>query len=303
MKRILMSILVLFSCIYSYALTQNEGIAYLRNYYELLTEYATTSESVTLAKKIENMHVGNGYVYPDVEINLGKGMTETEGVGIKSVYLASIVSRQNMLLKFVPKDILLEGNSNGICTMVYKLYVYSGNEQPNKDVWKYSVSLRMEIQNSDRKIISIKKNTKSATSQSTLNVSPSNLSFGSSGGTRTITVSSNRDWSISVNTASWGHLTRNGNTLTLTVDNYTGATERTDYFKIKAGDKEERINIKQSASNNNLKPSVKINSITVAQNQNLDDGKGIIIHISFNIDNFKGKNGRVVAYFYDSNGN
>ncbi|MCQ2329941.1 MAG: BACON domain-containing protein [Paludibacteraceae bacterium] len=299
MKRILMSVVVLFCYLYSCAMTENDGIAYIQNYYRLLSEYAA-AENVSLARKIESMHVGNGYVYPDVEINLGRGMTETEGVGIKSVYLASVMSRQNLLLKFVPKNILSEGNNNGICTMVYKLYVYSSNEQPGRDVLKYSVSLRMEIQNSDRKIRSILKNTH----QNTLSVSPSNLSFGSSGGTRTITVSSNRDWSISVNTASWGHLTRNDNTLTLTVDNYMGTTERTDYFKIKAGDKEERVNIRQNALyNDTLKPFAKINSITVSQNQDIDGRNGIVIHMAFKVQNMKGKDCRVGAYFYDSDGN
>lgn len=42
---------------------------------------------------------------------------------------------------------------------------------------------------------------------STLSASKSNLSFSSYGGTETITVSG-PSWSISVNPASWGHLTR-----------------------------------------------------------------------------------------------
>jgi len=56
-----------------------------------------------------------------------------------------------------------------------------------------------------------------STSYSALSVSKSNLSFSSYGGTETITVSGS-SWSISVNPASWGHLTRSGNTLTLKVD-------------------------------------------------------------------------------------
>lgn len=302
MKKIIISIAVFFYCLCTFALTENEGVSYILNYYHLISEYAT-AENITLARTIEGLHVGSGYVYPDVEINLGK-VTETEGVGIKTVYLASIMSRQNLLLKFVPKDISLESNSNGICTMVYTLYVYSGNEQPGRDVLKYSVPLKMEIQNNNKKIRSILKRTKSSPPQNTLSISSSDLSFDASGGTRTITVNSNRDWSISVNTASWGHLTRNGNTLTLRVDSYSGSTDRTDYFKIKAGDKEERINIKQSApNNNNIKPSAQINSITVSQNQDINGKSGIIIHVSFNVHNMNGKNGRVSAYFYDNDGN
>ena len=83
-------------------------------------------------------------------------------------------------------------------------------------------------------------------SNNTLSVSKTDISFGSNGGTDNIEVSSNSFWSISVNPASWGHLTRNGNTLTLKVDaNYTGS-QRTDYFIIKSGSLEKRVNITQS---------------------------------------------------------
>ena len=240
MKRIILCFIILVNSLCIFALTESEGIAYIKNYYGLLNQYAT-AESITLAKKIEGMHIGKGYVYPDVEIKLGK-LTETKGVGIKTEYLASIMSRQNLLLTFVPKNISLEGNNNGICTMTYTLYVYSGNEQSGKDVFKYSVPLKMEIQNSDKKIRSILKGMKTP-QQYTLCISTSSLSFGAS--ERTITVNSNTDWSISVPTASWGHLTRSGNTLTLRVDANTSTSSRTDYFKIKAGDKEEKISISQ----------------------------------------------------------
>lgn len=50
-------------------------------------------------------------------------------------------------------------------------------------------------------------------------------------------------------------------------------------------------------------PSAQINNITVLHNQNLDEGKGMIIKVSFDIQNMNGKNGYVVAYFYDNNGN
>jgi len=301
MKRILFSIAACYFCISSFALTESDGISFVKSYYQLLTEYATTAENTLLAQRIESMHLGNGHVYPDIEINLGK-VPETESVGIKSVYLVSIVARQNLLLKFVPRNITLEGNSNGICTIYYTLYVYCGNEQPGRDVLKYSVPLKMDIQNADKKIVSVLKRATSSIPY-TLSVSPSSMSFDASGGTHTLTVTSNTSWSISVNTASWGHLTRNGNTLTLQIDANTETTERTDYFKIKAGDKEERINIKQSGSSNSLQHSAQINSISVSQNQDIDGKNGIIIHVSFDVQNMKGKVGCISAYFYDNDGN
>lgn len=303
MKRIILTITFLFYCLSAFALPEGEGASFVKTYYRYLTEYAA-AENVMLAKKIEGLHVGSGFVYPDVEINLGRGMTEVDGVGIKSVYLASIMSRQNLLLKFVPNNLTLVSNSNGICTIEYTLFVYSGNEQPGRDVLKYTVPLKMEIRNSDKKIMSILKNTRSTLTQYTLNVNPSLLTFDASGGTRSITVNSNTNWEISVNTASWGHITTNGNMLTLRVDPYNGSTDRTDYFKIKAGDKEEKINIKQSASSNSLKSSAQIKSISVSKDQYLDGGsKGIIIHVAFDVQNMKDKEVRASAYFYDIDGN
>ena len=81
-----------------------------------------------------------------------------------------------------------------------------------------------------------------------LSVSSENVSFGSSGGTKTITVTTNGSWQIGTSTASWGHLTRNGNQLSIRIDRNSNTTSRTDWFTVKAGNKEKRINISQSAS-------------------------------------------------------
>ena len=82
--------------------------------------------------------------------------------------------------------------------------------------------------------------------QSFLSVSSENLSFSSYGGSRTITVNSNKDWRVSVGTASWGHLTKYGNSLSVRVDRNKKKASRTDYFNLKADDKEVRVNISQS---------------------------------------------------------
>lgn len=50
-------------------------------------------------------------------------------------------------------------------------------------------------------------------------------------------------------------------------------------------------------------PSAQINNITVLHNQDLDEGKGMIIKVSFDIQNMKGKKGLLAAYFYDNDGN
>ena len=82
--------------------------------------------------------------------------------------------------------------------------------------------------------------------QSYFKISSQSAYFGADGGTQTFTVSSSGSWKIGVTTASWGHLARNGNTLTLRVDANTGASSRTDYFTITSGSKSIRVNISQS---------------------------------------------------------
>ena len=79
-----------------------------------------------------------------------------------------------------------------------------------------------------------------------LTVSSESLSFPSAGGSRTITVNSSSSWRIGTKTYDWGHLSTNGNTITLRVDANTTTSSRTDYFTVKAGNLEKRINISQS---------------------------------------------------------
>lgn len=94
------------------------------------------------------------------------------------------------------------------------------------------------------KRINISQTGKSATR---LSVSTDNVSFSSSGGSRSITVSTDGEWRISTETNSWGHTSINGNTITLRVDANDGDS-RTDYFVVKSGSMEKRINISQDGS-------------------------------------------------------
>lgn len=80
-----------------------------------------------------------------------------------------------------------------------------------------------------------------------LSVSTDNVSFSSSGGSSSITVSTDGEWRISTETNSWGHTSINGNTITLRVDANDGDS-RTDYFVVKSGSMEKRINISQDGS-------------------------------------------------------
>lgn len=128
-----------------------------------------------------------------------------------------------------------------------------------------------------------------------LNVSDDNIYFDADGGYRDITINTDGDWEISVGTADWGHLTQNGNSLRLRVDEYSGSSERTDYFILKADNYEKRINITQRPDNT---PVAEIERIWVDHNVYEDGSKGMRIHVKFSNRNLKGRRISVYAYFY-----
>lgn len=81
-----------------------------------------------------------------------------------------------------------------------------------------------------------------------LTVSDDELYFESGGGTQTIIVGTSGSWWISTDADSWGHLTQDGNQLEVRIDENTSHEERTDFFIITAGDKEQRVNITQAGA-------------------------------------------------------
>ena len=82
----------------------------------------------------------------------------------------------------------------------------------------------------------------------TLSVSSEKLEYRSSGGTQIITITTNGDWEIATSPASWGHLTKNGDQLTVRVDQNTSTISRNSHFTIRSGDKVKQINITQDAA-------------------------------------------------------
>lgn len=80
-----------------------------------------------------------------------------------------------------------------------------------------------------------------------INTSQSNISVPSNGGTYQIDVSSSGYWTIHVNPYSWGHLSRSGNTLYLTIDPNDNYSTRSDSFILKCGNKTATVRIYQSA--------------------------------------------------------
>lgn len=139
--------------------------------------------------------------------------------------------------------------------------------------------------------------------RNSLTVSTESLSFSSAGGSRTITVNSSSSWKIGTKTYDWGHLSTDGNTVTLRVDANTLTNSRTDYFTIKSGNLEKRINISQSGNTQTTSNNATIKSVYVSNDADVDGEKGLSVKVSFDVSGMKGHNGRVSCYFYDTNGN
>lgn len=136
-----------------------------------------------------------------------------------------------------------------------------------------------------------------------LSISSSELSFDSTGGTKTISVTSSKLWSIGTKTCSWGHLSASSNEVQVTIDPNTTTNTRTDYFTIKSGNLEKRINISQTASSSANSINATIKNVTVSNDADVDGKKGLSIKVSFDVSGMKGHDGKVSCYFYDSDGN
>ncbi len=130
-----------------------------------------------------------------------------------------------------------------------------------------------------------------------LSVSESSVIFDSDGGSIDIDISTNGEWEIGTSTADWGHLSKHSSSVTLRVGSYSGDEDRTDWFTIKAGDYEERIEITQHADN---EPSANIERVWVDHNEYNNGYKGMLIHVEFTTENLLGKTVYVYAYFYQS---
>lgn len=150
-----------------------------------------------------------------------------------------------------------------------------------------------------------------------LNPSQTNISVSHSGGTRTITVTTDGTWEFGTDTESWIDLSRSGNTITLNISSYSGSSDRSDYFTIKSGNLEKRINITQTPDNT---PRAEVNRVWVEHNIQRTGYNSVYdaywgwqqvpytynvmrIHVDFDVDNMKGKTIYVCAYFYDEDGN
>ncbi len=130
-----------------------------------------------------------------------------------------------------------------------------------------------------------------------LSLSKNNVTFDSDGGSIDIDIETDGEWEIGTSTADWGHLSKHSSSVTLTVDRYSGGEDRTDWFTIKAGDYEKRIEITQQANN---EPSANIERVWIDHNEYMNGEKGMLIHTKINVEHLEGKTIYVYVYFYQA---
>lgn len=127
--------------------------------------------------------------------------------------------------------------------------------------------------------------------------------YGSAAGSETFYVSTDASswdtWGI----PSWCTVTNVTSTsFRLNYSANTSSTSRSDYMKIKTGNREVRIDIKQNGASASSNRTAKVEQITVDHNVYEGGVKGMRIHVKFTVDNMYQLKGRCVAYFHFSDG-
>lgn len=128
-----------------------------------------------------------------------------------------------------------------------------------------------------------------------LRVSDDDIYISADGGSRDITVYTDGNWYVDVDVASWGHLSKYSDSVTLRVDPNASSSSRTDYFILKSGDYTKLINITQSG---NTSPRAEIERVWVDHSVYQNGVKGMRIHVKFTVDNMNGKTIYAYALFY-----
>lgn len=126
-------------------------------------------------------------------------------------------------------------------------------------------------------------------------ISSTTATFGAEGGSKVFEISSSGSWKISSGTKSWGHLTKNGNKLTLRVDANTGLSSRTDSFVLTSGDKKIRVSITQTGEGTSASSK---NTSRHSSSKNKSSKKTTYLYAKSAEMNFEGKGGTMSNTIY-----
>ena len=117
-----------------------------------------------------------------------------------------------------------------------------------------------------------------------LSASPNNLSISSEGDYKSITIASNRSWSV-VETSPWILCTIEGNQLNISCDYNPTRSDRIGYIDIKTANdaKQQKITLRQSAGSGTKSPSSDITKIWAEHNIMQNNQLGMLVHVHFSV--------------------
>ncbi len=149
----------------------------------------------------------------------------------------------------------------------------------------------------------INQSAKAVTVTPSLSVSQYSISTSYYGTTEYLTVTSNTTWEIEYPSAAMYSVTRNGNTLTVKINENTSTESRTDFFRVKTTDGTitKKISLSQTGKTQ-TEPYAVIDNITVDHNVYQNGQKGMRIHVKFTAYNVYNHIIKPCVFFYFEGG-
>lgn len=150
-----------------------------------------------------------------------------------------------------------------------------------------------------RQSVAIQKKPGEATYLRVDNKTSVSTSFDWDGDTETFNVSTDADEWTTWGVPSWCSIENKTSTsFRIRCQANNSSSERSDYIKVKASDKEVRIDFKQAGKPG---PSATVNNLWVDHNVFNGYVKGMKIHIDLNVENMKGRTVKFCVFFYLAN--
>lgn len=142
-----------------------------------------------------------------------------------------------------------------------------------------------------------------------LSVDKVSISTSSQGTTEYVTVSSNTTWEVQYPTGNMYSVTRNGNSLTVTIYANTSTDSRNDYFNVKTSDGSivKKVSLSQSgkssstSNNSSSNGSAEISSARIEHNVMYNGQKCMKVHVNFVVHNVQHHKVGVCLHFIDKN--
>ncbi|HIZ87629.1 MAG TPA: BACON domain-containing protein [Candidatus Coprenecus pullistercoris] len=127
------------------------------------------------------------------------------------------------------------------------------------------------------------------------NMTSMSVSFDEEGGYRSFSVRTDGDSYEVTLLPNWCNVTnKTATAFTIYCASNSARSSRTDWFKVRTGAKEVRVDVSQDGNG----PTAEIEDIWVDHNYYYGGEKGMMIHLHMSIYGMKGNTGRAIAYFY-----